>query len=209
MKNLPYKGVRKKARRAVGKAVTLPRGTSIEVRPPHVLRRDTFGHWEMDSVIGTATGGNTLLVLTERKTRFELIFRSKNKTSAATVSMLNRLEKRLGTRQFRQIFKSITCDNGCEFADYPGMELSMRGNSKRTSIFFCHPYCSSERGSNENQNRIIRRFIAKGTPIRHYSDADIAATSDYLNDLPRQIFGWQTARERFISELSALGIKNF
>ncbi|MBQ9777606.1 MAG: IS30 family transposase, partial [Clostridia bacterium] len=207
-KHLLYQGTRKRKYRKVERVKTPPRGTSIDLRPPHVLQRDEFGHWELDSVIGTKDKGNTLLVLTERKTRYELVFRAKDKSSASTVKMLNRLEKRLGTTKFRRLFKTITCDNGSEFADYENMELSTRGNSLRTTVYYCHPYCSSERGSNENQNRLLRRFIKKGVPIANYSNNDIQKACDYLNDLPRKLFGWATARERFNAEISALGIKN-
>ena len=208
-KDLLFRGVRKRKYRKVERIKNPPRGTCIDMRPPHILERKEFGHWELDSVIGTQRQGDTLLVLTERKTRFELVFRSPDKSSASTVAMLNRLEKRLGITKFRKVFKTITCDNGCEFADWRGMELSIRGNSIRTAVFYCHPYCSSERGSNENQNRILRRFIKKGVPIAEYSDNEIAKACDYLNDMPRKIFDWATARELFTSELSALGIKKF
>ena len=208
-KNLVHKGTRKRKYRKVEKAKTPPRGTSIDIRPEQIEDRTEFGHWELDSVIGKQQKGETLLVMTERMTRFELVFRSKDKTALSTVYMLNRLEKRLGTTRFKQIFRSITCDNGSEFADYSGMELSVRGNSQRTQVYFCHPYSSWERGSNENQNGILRRFIRKGTRIEEYSDADLAEACAYLNDMPRKLFGWQTARERFNSELSALGINFF
>ena len=208
-KDLTRKGRRKRKYRKVKRACTPPRGTSIDFRPPHIMQRNEFGHWELDSVIGTKNKGQTLLVMTERKTRFELVFRSGDKSAASTVKALNRLEKRLGTTKFKNIFKTITCDNGCEFADYENMELSARGNSKRTQVYYCHPYSSSERGSNENQNGILRRFIKKGTPISKYSDYDIAKAAAYLNDMPRKLFGWQTARERFTAELSALGINFF
>lgn len=206
-KHLIYRSKRKYHK--VKRAKTPPRGTSIDFRPPHVLNRDEFGHWELDSVIGKARKGNTLLVLTERKTRYELVFRSKDKTAASTVQLLDKLERHLGSRNFSKIFKSITCDNGTEFSDWQGMELSISGNSPRTSIFFCHPYCSSERGSNENQNRLLRRFIFKGTPISTYSNKEIAAACNYINNLPRKIFDWETAHERFANELSRLQIKFF
>ena len=206
-KHLLHRGTRKRKYRKVQRVKTPPRGTSIDLRPPHVLQRDEFGHWELDTVIGKKEKGHTLLVLTERKTRYELVFRSRDKSAASTVRMLNRLEKRLGTTKFRKVFKTITCDNGSEFADYENMELSARGNSLRTMVYYCHPYCSSERGSNENQNGILRRFIKKGVPISSYSDNDIQKACDYLNDLPRKLLAWRTARELFNDEISALGIK--
>lgn len=185
------------------------RGTSIEQRPAEINERSSAGHWELDSVIGKQTKGETLLTFTERKTRYELIFRSKDKTAASVVDCLDRLERKLGKTNFFRIFRTITCDNGYEFSDYRGMELSIDGNSRRTKVYFCHPYRSGERSSNENQNRMIRRFIKKGTPIRHYSDADIRETARYMNQLPRKLLGWQTSEELFISELSSLGINFF
>ena len=86
-KDLVHKGTRKRKYRKVKKTKTPPRGISIDFRPPHILKRDEFGHWELDSVIGTQEKGQTLLVLTERKTRFELVFRSIDKTAASTVRM--------------------------------------------------------------------------------------------------------------------------
>lgn len=204
-KDLPYRGARKKKYRKVRPVKQPPKGTSIDLRPPHILKRDEFGHWEMDSVIGKRAKGDTLLVFTERKTRYELIFRAKNKTVAETAAVLNSLEKIFG-EDFPSVFQSITCDNGCEFSAPDILELSRRGNSRRTRIFYCHPFCSSERGSNENQNRIIRRFIAKGTPISGYSDEYIKQTENYLNDMPRKLLNWQSARDLWLSELSRLGI---
>ena len=60
-----------------------------------------------------------------------------------------------------------------------------------------------------HRNAILRRFIKRGTPISKYSDNDIAAACAYMNDLPRKLFGWQTARERFTAELSLLEINFF
>lgn len=208
-KDLVCRGMRKRKYRKVERIKNPPRGTSIDLRPPHVLQREEFGHWEFDSVIGTKQRGNTLLVFTERKTRFELVFRATDKSVASTVAVLDRLEKRLGITKFRKIFKTITCDNGSEFADWRRMESSTKGRSVRTTVFYCHPYCSSERGSNENQNRLLRRFIKKGVSISNYSDKDIARACDYLNDMPRKLFDWDTARERFYAELDTLGIKKF
>ena len=208
-KDLPYRGNRRKRHRATTVAKTAPKGTSIDRRPIAVLARDEFGHWEFDSVIGARGKGETLLVFTERMTRFELILRSKDKTAGATVRALDRIERAIGSPAFRSIFKTITCDNGCEFADTEALERSCRTKGRRTSFFYCHPYCSSERGSNENQNRIIRRFIRKGTAIKGYSNETLATVQRYMNDLPRRIFDYSTAAELFASELSKIGLEKF
>ena len=207
-KVLPFKGKReKKKKESIVKAES-KLGKSIEIRPVEVSSRDTFGHWELDSVIGKREKGNTILVLTERKTRYELIFRSKDKSVFSTVKVLNTLEGLLG-RKFRKIFKSITCDNGSEFNASDAIEKSCIGNYNRTNVYYCHPYSSSERGSNEKQNQMIRRWILKGTKIEEYSDEFIQNTADWLNDYPRKLFEFKSSRDLFMSELRKLGIKNF
>lgn len=180
---------------------------SIEKRPIEILERITFGHWELDSVIGTKTKGSTILSLAERKTRMLLIFKSKDKSAISTVNVINYIEKKLGTRNFRKIFKSITCDNGIEFSNTVGMEYSPYTGKKRTSVYYCHPYCSSERGTNENQNGFIRRFIPKGTSINNYTLTDIKNIQDFINEYPRGIFDYQSASDLFEIEVKKLGIE--
>lgn len=180
---------------------------SIELRPEFINNRSEFGHWELDTVIGKREKGKTLLVFTERKTRKELIFVSDDKTALNTVHIINTIERKLGPRNFRKIFKSITCDNGTEFSNTPGIEYSPINQRKRTTVYYCHPFCSSERGSNENQNAFIRRFIPKGTPISNYSLNEIKDIQDFINDYPRHIFGGNSASYMFDQELLKLNIK--
>lgn len=91
-KDLWKKSKRKKRKHKKLKAARTPKGTSIERRPLIIASRSTFGHWEMDSVIGKVRGKKqSILVLTERKTRFEIIFRVSAKTSAATVAALSHI----------------------------------------------------------------------------------------------------------------------
>lgn len=127
-RNLREKPLRKRTYRHV-EAKRPPKGTSIERRPEIVSTRSTFGHWELDSVIGKAKGKRqSLLVLTERMTRYEIILRVPNKTSSATVRALDKLLKKFpnGT------FQTITVDNGSEFQDCHGMEHDKNGNKRLT-----------------------------------------------------------------------------
>lgn len=204
--NLLYKGSRRKCYRKVQTVKKPPRGESIEHRPKEVAQRTTFGHWEMDSVIGKREKGNTLVVLTERLTRKEIIFKAKDKTALTTVQLLNRLERFLG-KDFRKVFKTITVDNGSEFSAFDLMERSCLTKKPRTKIYYCHPYSSWERGSNENQNRMIRRFIPKGTSIKPYSNEDIKAIEEYINNYPRKIFNYKSSQQLFESELSKINVK--
>ena len=209
-KNLLRKGERKKKQTKEKQPKKLPNiEHSIEKRTPEINERTSFGHWEGDTVVGKRKKGETLLVFTERLTRMEIIFKSFNKTAASTVYALNRLERKLGSANFRKIFKSITFDNGTEFSDTEGMEISPYTKKQRTTVYYCHPYCSSERGSNENQNAFIRRFIPKGTAISGYSNVYIRYVQNFINDYPRAIFDGENSTKRFTRELEKLNINIF
>ena len=182
---------------------------SIEKRPPEVNSREVFGHWEGDTVVGKKKKGQTVLTLTERLTRMEIIVKSPDKTAASTVRIFNSLERKLGTVMFRKVFKSITFDNGVEFSDTKGLEYSPGTQKRRTTVYYCHPYCSSERGSNENQNGFIRRFIRKGTLISNYSSTYIKHVQSFINNYPRALFNGESSAKRFSAELQKLNIKNF
>ena len=180
------------------------KGSTIEERPKEVLEREEFGHWEMDSVIGKREKGNTIVTLTERKTRNELIFKAKDKTAKSVVKILNTLERAYG-KDFSKVFKTITVDNGTEFSAYEEMEKSIYGkNRKRTKIYYCHAYSSWERGSNENQNGFIRRFIPKGTDINPISPNELRYIQDYINTYPRRIFNFANSEKLFLLELDKL-----
>lgn len=201
-KDLFFKGKRKKRKRNK-KVLLIPHGLSIEKRSETVNSRNDFGHWEMYSVIGNKKKSNTLIVLTERKTRYELIFRSKDKTSFSTVKVMNKLEK-IYKQNFSKMFKTITVDNGVEFSDTAHLEQSIYGNRKRTLFYYCHPYSSYERGSNENQNRFIRQFIPKGTSINKVSDASILNIQNHINNKLRKIFNYRSSADLFFEELACL-----
>ena len=182
------------------KAKRAPRGVSIEKRPESIMNRDEFGHWEMDCVCGK--GRSVILVLTERKTRREILHPMESQSARNVVRFLNKLEKKHG-KYFKKIFKSITVDNGTEFSDAHGMEKSIF-NGKRTNVYYCHPYSSWERGSNERLNREIRRLIPKGSNISHYSPKEIQRVQDWVNSYPREIFGYVTSEELYQHELSLI-----
>lgn len=208
-KNLLRKGERRKKENTEKQGKKLPDlERMIENRPSEVRTRTTFGHWEGDSVIGKNTKGETMLTFTERLTRMEIILRSPDKTAASTVRMINRLERRLGSKNFRGIFKTITFDNGTEFADAEGIEISPYTKKQRTRVFYCHPYASSERGSNENQNGFIRRFVPKGTPISNFSDEYLNTVQQFINTYPRRMFDGKSAQKMFVEELEKLHIPN-
>lgn len=175
----------------------------IENRPAAIEQRSEAGHWEIDLIVGgKGQGPSVLLSLTERKTRKQIIRKLKDRTQKAVAGAINGMERQMGQAAFRAVFKSITADNGSEFLDGESLERSVTGG-KRTHIYYAHPYSSWERGSNENANRIIRRFIPKGTDLSKLTRRHIRQVEDWINNYPRKILGFKTAEERFIKELAA------
>lgn len=200
MGTLPYKKrPNKQKKKHVQKRAS--RGDSIEKRPKAVEDRDEFGHWEMDTVVGPqGKSHKVLLVLTERKTRQEIIEPLEHKTAAEVVRALDRIERSFTEKRFRQVFRTITVDNGSEFHDFEGMERSRRNKKNRTKVYYCHPYASSERGSNENQNRLIRRHIPKGVNFDDVPRCEIKQIERWMNDYPRKIFNYHVPEEIFQEE---------
>lgn len=195
-KHLPRKGKQKQKKKAPQKRVAFPNVLKLSIadRSELIGRRVSFGHWEMDTVVGKAKGKNAvLLVLTERKTRYEIIRKIHRKQARYVVQALDELQRKYGVH-FRDIFKTITVDNGPEFSDINGME-----KDHRTTIYYCHPYSSWERGSNEHANGIIRRWVPKGANITSYTKAQIQLVQDWLNNYPRQILN-STAQREFDKE---------
>lgn len=196
-KDLPVKrDVRKRHKRIRRKAYINLKGKSIEQRPEHVETRLEEGHWEMDCVVGKSGTKACLLVLTERAARRELIFKMSSKVKNCVAAVLDRLESRYGAG-FSEIFKTITVDNGGEFLDGERLERSIRSPSKkRTCIYYAHPYCAWERGSNENQNKLIRRFVPKGMDIGKLTQRDVKQVEYWMNHYPRKQFGYQSPSQR-------------
>lgn len=202
MAECPYRKPKKKQKKQKVQK-KLQKGTSIDKRPKDILTREEYGHWEMDSVVGPQGKSSAcLLVLTERKTRNEIIEKVKDHTSDEVVRVLDKIERKLGEKVFREKFKTITVDNGTEFSDWEGMERSRRNKKNRTEIFYCHPYRSCERGSNENNNKLIRRWYPKGESFDNVSREEIKKVEDWINSYPRLLFNWQSSDDMARQELS-------
>lgn len=203
-KNLPFKGKRHRKYHPV-RAARPPRGESIENRPIEIAQRITFGHWEMDTVVGRQGTRGSLLVLTERLTRNEIVRPLKAHTAASVVVALDGIERKYG-KHFSRVFRSITVDNGTEFSDCCGIERSALHRRKRTDVFYCHPYSSWERGSNEKQNQMLRRRFPKKTDFTKVSNKAVAVGTAWLNNYPRAILGWHSSAQEFNRHLEELGV---
>jgi len=193
----------KKSVRRVAKRIS--RGQSIDQRPIGAETREEFGHWEIDLVVGPTRGSNAaLLTLVERKHRRIIIRKIPDKTQASVLKAIRGIERHYGTRHFRRIFKSITADNGSEFLDFEALEASDFSKQQRTQIFYAHPYSSWERGSNENANRMLRRFVAKGLDIAKFTRKRIREIETWINDYPRKLLKYMTPNELFSNELKVI-----
>lgn len=110
-------------------------------------------------------------------------------------------------QEITAIFKSITFDNGTEFAAAEGLERScVNKRLPRTKVYFCHPYSSWERGTNENTNGMIRRRFPKGTNFAAVTNAQIAQAENWINNYPRKILGYKSSEIVFRECLRELGI---
>lgn len=169
-------------------------GKSIEERPEIVDTRKTFGHWEIDTVLGNKKKTEpVLLTLVERKTRFEVVLRLDRKEAQAVDQAIQKLRDRAGI-EFPNLFKTITSDNGSEFS---GLHEALQNV---LDVYFSHPYASWERGTSENQHKLIRRFIPKAKPISEVSEEQCTRIQQWMNDYPRKILGYKTPHECFVKE---------
>ena len=187
-------GTKRKYRKIRKVALNNTKGRSIEERPEDIDLRETIGHWEMDCVVSGPGSKSVLLVLTERCSRQALIFKMSGKTQEEVGKVLDKLERKY-RNSFKKRFMSITMDNGCEFVNQDLIERSVITKKKRTRAYYAHPYSSWERGSNENTNKIIRRFIPKGSDISKYKLKEIKRIEHWINNYPRRILGYKTAQE--------------
>lgn len=176
---LAYKG--KKYQR-ISKTILkkLKNRTFIDKRPKSVEDRKYFGDWEGDFIVSGKNGSGVLLVLVERKSRYVIIIRLKNRNN----DLVNKaIQKTIGGMIY---FNTLTLDNDIAFSKH--IELS---RMIKSDVYFCHSYHSWEKGSVENMNKLIRRYIKKGSDISSYTDEYIQWIQDRLNNTPREILKYK------------------
>ena len=173
-------------------------GRSIDERPETIDERTEFGHWELDSVLGKKGADEPCaLTLVERMTRNAMWLKVKNHSAEAVTEAIQELKKAFGSH-FSAVFKTITTDNGSEFAELSAQE------TEETKVYFTHPFSSWEKGTNECHNRMLRRFIPKGKSFSDYSMEDVLFFADRINALPRKALGYHTPEELFEKELDRI-----
>ncbi len=164
---------------------------SIDSRPKHIELREEIGHWEGDLMIGK-NHKSAIGTIVERKSRYTIIIKLKSKKADEVAKMFS---KKLN--QLQNIFKkSMTYDNGVEMARHE--KITKKTGMK---IYFAHPYSSWERGTNENTNGLIRRYLPKGTDFNKIDERSLRIIQEKLNNRPRKIIGFKTPQEMMDSEL--------
>ena len=180
--DMPYNKIKKVKQEKETKRVYQYGKRSIDERG-NLQQRDIYGHWEMDTVQGQKKKKGCILVLSERKTRQELLFKLDNKQCA---SVWNTLQDNCD--KLKHHIKTITCDNGVEFSTNCEFSNNELIEFVRTNLYYCHPYRSGERGTNENQNKLIRRFYPKGFDLSEVTQEELNKIQDFINNMPRKIF---------------------
>jgi len=172
----------------VGAAPNIPNRVSIQERPPQADGK-RFGDLEMDTIIGK-DGVGAILTLTERSTNFiwmEKLKHGKNAEDVAKVVIRILLP-------YKEKLKTITTDNGCEFAAHQKIAKSLG-----LTVYFADPYASWQKGAIENANKLIRQYIPKGTNFACIDDSQIKAIQYKINRRPREKLGFISPKECFFN----------
>lgn len=167
---------------------------SIRLRPKEVEKRKTFGHWEIDVVEGKAhqMGIQTFL---ERKTRYY------------QGHILPNIDSEYGVKTQYAVFlrfpkdarKTVTMDNGKENYNHHKLKDWLD-----IQTYFCDPYCSWQKGSNENHNGVLRRYIPKKASLTDLTQEDLDAIIQEINERPRKCLNYETPLEAFTRELNKI-----
>lgn len=169
-----------------GKRISIPNRTSISERPTEADGK-RFGDFEMDTIVGRGNHG-AIVTLIERSTNMLFMRKLKNgknaKELARTVIHL--------LSPFKEHIKSITTDNGTEFACH-----EMIAKSLGVTIYFADPYVSWQKGAIENANGLIRQYVPKKETFEHISQQQITKYSKKINMRPRKKLDFKTPQDCF------------
>ena len=164
--------------------------TTIDLRPNSVEQRIEIGHWEGDLMIGVKHG-SAIGTLVERKTRYTYIVKLGGRSSLNVVNSFSKTINQLESK-WR---KTLTYDNGVEMAKHKHFTQKTGMN-----VYFANPYSSWERGTNENTNGLIRRYLPKGTNFNQISQQILMDIQYKLNNRPRKILGYKTPNQMMKAE---------
>lgn len=195
-----FEGISRKTHLRRRGKVILPRNSNYNsIQPERIIpewtdairNRERIGDWEGDTVYG-GIGKGLLVTLVDRKSRFLCASLLQKREAELTRKVIVNTIKALPV-------KSISLDNGSEFADFKKLEEELQ-----TEVYFAEPHKPWQRGTNENTNDMLRFFFPKGFDFRTITQDDVDFVVNLLNNRPRKCLGWKTPAEIFFDKSVAL-----
>ncbi len=160
---------------------------SIDERPEIVDKKERIGDWEIDTIIGKNHQG-ALVSAVERKTQFSRIQHVSTKEAEQVTKTIIEI-----LNPFKDKVFTITVDNGKEFALHKKI-----ADKLKTDVYFAHPYCSWERGLNEQVNGLIRQYFPKKYDFRNITKFDTLFVENRLNNRPRKLLKFEKPNDIFL-----------
>ena len=158
------------------------KGKSIRKRDKRIYKRADYGHWELDTVVsGMGKSKACFITLVERKSRFYKAIKSPNRHADVVARLIIDYLKQFPS----ELVKTITTDNGKEFAEWKQIEKELN-----CDVYFCDTFCAWQKGSNENSNGLLREFFPKGYNLSRYNQAYIDKKVKLINNRPRKCNNW-------------------
>ena len=158
------------------------RGKSIRIRDKRIYKRADYGHWELDTVVsGLSKSKSCFITLVERKSRFYKAIKSPNRHEDVIARLIIDYLKQYPS----ELVKTITTDNGKEFAEWEQIEKELN-----CEVYFCDTFCAWQKGSNENSNGLLREFFPKGYNLSRYTQVYIDKKVNLINNRPRKCNNW-------------------
>lgn len=191
---------KKKRRKRYGSNRTargiIPNRVDIDQRPAVVDSRKRVGDWEGDTIIGGHDGGAVIASMVERKSRYTILAKADNKTTAAVVGgIIERMQ------HIAALVHTVTFDNGREFAQHEQIAEQLG-----SEIYFAKPYHSWERGLNENTNGLVRQYFPKKSTFDNISPQELQNVENKINSRPRKVLGFRTPLEVFGKACQSINI---
>jgi IS30 family transposase len=158
------------------------RGKSIRKRDKRIYKRADYGYWELDTVVsGLGKSKSCFITLVERKSRFYKAIKSPNRHADVVARLIIDYLKQYPS----ELVKTITTDNGKEFAEWEQIEKELN-----CEVYFCDTFCAWQKGSNENSNGLLREFFPKGYNLNRYTQVYIDKKVNLINNRPRKCNNW-------------------